>query len=280
MKPILLLLAGLFLLGIGFGAAADVYSDINRLRSGDGRCDAVERLLPLKVEPALERVARQLSRGGKLAETMKASDYRSLRSVAFSIIGAGVGSRAAEVLSRRNQCKQLQAPGMSAVGVYVDDGQIWVVLAAPFAPTVGVSQLAAGQTVLMLVNQARAVPRACGDKSFGAAAPVRWNDTLANVARVHAEDMAHYHYFSHTGRDGSSPAQRVERGGYRYRTTGENIAAGPTMKAEDAVAGWIKSPGHCANLMNPAYTEMGLAYGVDAKSEMGIYWGQVFATPR
>ena len=277
--PIRLLLAA-WLLCVSLGAAADIYSDISRLRSGDGRCDAAEKLLPLKVEPALERVARQLSQGGKLAETMKVSGYRSLRSVAFSVVGPGVGSRAAEVLSRPSQCKQLQAPGMGAIGVYVDDSQIWVVLAAPFAPTVGVSQLAAGQTVLMLVNQARAVPRTCGDKSFGAAGPVRWNDTLATIAKLHAEDMAHHSYFSHTGRDGSSPAQRVERGGYRYRTTGENIAAGPTMKAEDAVAGWIKSPGHCANLMNPAYTEMGLAYGVDAKSEMGIYWGQVFATPR
>ena len=279
MLPIRLLTTAC-LLCISLGAAADVYSDIFRLRAGDGRCDAADKLLPLKVEPALERVARQLSQGGKLAETMKASGYRAMRSVAFSVLGPGVGSRVAEVLSRPNQCKQLQAPGMGAIGVYVDDSQIWVVLAAPFAPSAGVSQLAAGQTVLMLVNQARAAPRSCGEKSFGAAGPVRWNDTLANVAKLHAEDMAKHSYFSHTGRDGSNPSQRVERGGYRYRTTAENIAAGPTMKAEDAVAGWIRSPGHCANLMNPAFTEMGLAYGVDARSEMGVYWAQVFATPR
>ena len=41
-----------------------------------------------------------------------------------------------------------------------------------------------------------------------------------------------------------------------------------------------KSPPHCANLMNPVFTEMGVAYAVDAKSAMGVYWTQSFGTPR
>ena len=49
---------------------------------------------------------------------------------------------------------------------------------------------------------------------------------------------------------------------------------------EDAVAGWIKSPGHCANLMNGGYSEMAVAYAVDARSSMGVYWVQQFGTPR
>ena len=52
------------------------------------------------------------------------------------------------------------------------------------------------------------------------------------------------------------------------------------MKPEDAVAGWIKSPQHCANLMNPAYTEMGAGFAVNAGSEMGVYWTQAFGTRR
>ncbi len=43
--------------------------------------------------------------------------------------------------------------------------------------------------------------------------------------------------------------------------------------------GWIDSPGHCANLMSPTFTEMGIAFVVERKSEPGIYWTQVFATP-
>ena len=46
------------------------------------------------------------------------------------------------------------------------------------------------------------------------------------------------------------------------------------------MAGWIKSPGHCANLMNPGFTEMGAGLAVDHKSELGVYWAQAFGTPR
>jgi uncharacterized protein YkwD len=91
--------------------------------------------------------------------------------------------------------------------------------------------------------------------------------------------MAHYNYFSHNGRDGSTPPERVLRMGYKFRATGQNIAAGQSTP-EDAVAGWIKSPPHCANLMNPAYTEMGVAFAADRNSELGVYWAQDFGAPR
>jgi uncharacterized protein YkwD len=152
-------------------------------------------------------------------------------------------------------------------------------MAAPFAPRVSLSPEAAARRMLDLVNKARAASRRCGDRKFNAAPPLRLNALLANVAREHAEDMAHFNYFSHLGRDGSKPAERVLRMGYKYRATGENIAAGPSAP-EGAVAGWIKSPSHCANLMNSTYTEMGVAFSVDRDSEFGVYWTQVFGTPR
>jgi uncharacterized protein YkwD len=60
---------------------------------------------------------------------------------------------------------------------------------------------------------------------------------------------------------------------------GENIAAGqPT--AEQVVAGWLKSAGHCANLMDPDFSEMGVAFAVAPQRGKAIYWAQLFATPR
>ena len=210
---------------------------------------------------------------------MKEAGYRATRSNALWFKGDGVGAQVAGMLAKQSYCQQLQDAAATEVGIYLDARQIWIVMAAPFAPSVGVSEQAAGQRVLDLVNQARATRRYCGNTALNAARPVRWNNTLAESSRLHAEDMAHYNYFSHSGRDGSDPAQRVERVGYRYRTTGENIAAGQ-MKPEDAMAAWINSPSHCANLMNPAFTEMGAAFAVDRKSEMGVYWTQTFGTPR
>jgi uncharacterized protein YkwD len=259
--------------------ASDLYAVINRLRAGEGGCAIAEELPPLKPQAALERVARDLSRGDKLQQSLKAAGYRATRSTALSIRGDGVGVQAEGMLAARSYCQQLRETAMTEVGIYLDARQLWIVMAAPFAPSVGVSGEAAGQRVLNLVNQARAKPRYCGNRSFNAARPVRWNAMLAEASRLHAEDMARFNYLSHSGRDGSDPARRIERAGYNYRSMGENIAAGQ-MNPEDAVASWLESPPHCATLMNPGFIEMGVAFAVDSRSEMGVYWAQAFGTPR
>jgi len=273
------ILACLLFSTVSLEAAADLYITINQLRAGEGACAFAEKLPPLKREAALERAAGDLARGDQLSQSLQAAGYRATRSSVFSLTGDGVGAQAAEMLTKQNACRQLQDAAVTEIGIYQDARQVWIVMAAPFAPAVAGSEQAAGQRVLDLVNAARAVPRTCGNKTFKAARPLRWNETLATASRQHAEDMARNNYFSHGGRDGSNPAQRVARAGYRYRATGENIAAGQ-MKPEDAVAGWIKSPPHCANLMNPVFTEMGVAFAVDSGSEMGVYWAQAFGTPR
>ena len=262
------------------GAASDLYAVVNRLRAGDDHCAIAVALAPLKRQGALERVARDLSQGRELKQSLNAVGYRATRFHALSIRGEGIDVRAQEMLTAPRYCQQLQDAAMTEVGIYVDARDLWIVMAAPFAASLGISEEAAGQRVLDLVNRARAAPRYCGNRAFSAVRPVRWNDTLAEVSRLHAEEMARYSYLSHSGRDGSDPAQRAERAGYRYRAIGENIAGGGQMKPEDAVAGWLKSPPHCANLMDPAFTEMGVAYAVDPKSELGVYWSQSFGTPR
>ena len=280
-SPIAGALACLILLAASLDAAAlDLYPTINRLRTGGGNCALVRNLPPLQMQPALEMVARDLSQRIDMKQSLQAAGYRAARYRALSITGDGIGAQAAEILARQGYCEQLQDARMADVGVYLDARQLWIVFAAPFAPSAGMPAQAAGQRVLELVNQARATPRSCGGRAFGAARALRWNGTLAEASRLHSEDMAHHNYFSHSGRDGSNPWQRLERAGYRYQASGENIAAGSQMTPDSAVAGWIKSPGHCANLMNPAFSEMGAAFAVDARSEMGVYWTQAFGAPR
>ncbi len=271
----------LFLLAAPYSAAAadDLYRSINQLRAGSGSCAAAQDLIPLAPQAALDRAARDLARGDKAEPSLKAAGYRAARYSVLSLKGDGVGAQAAQLLAKPAYCAQLQDAAMSEVGIYLDARELWVVMAAPFAPSVGMSAQAAGERVLALVNHARASSRRCGGRAYQAVRPVRWNELLAEASRAHAEDMARNNYFGHSGRDGSNPAQRVERAGYRYRSTGENIAAGQ-MQPEDAVAGWIRSPTHCANLMSPTYTEMGAAFAVDSASDMGVYWAQVFGMPR
>ncbi|HVL75822.1 MAG TPA: CAP domain-containing protein, partial [Noviherbaspirillum sp.] len=66
---------------------------------------------------------------------------------------------------------------------------------------------------------------------------------------------------------------------YRWRRIGENVGSGQGDAAR-AVSGWLRSPGHCSNIMNPAYTEMGAAYALNRDGEALIYWTQVFGRPR
>jgi uncharacterized protein YkwD len=261
-------------------AAADLYAEVNRLRAGAGVCAAAQKLPPLKRQAALERAARILAQGGDLKASLQQAGYPAIRSNALALRGEGAGAQAPRLLDDRKYCRQLQDAGMREVGVFQDSAQVWVVFAAPFAPSAGMYGPAAGQRVLELTNQARAARRSCGSQAFDAAKPLRWSDKLAEASRRHAEDMAQHNYFSHSGRDGSSPAQRAQRAGFRYKLIGENIAAGRPMSPEEAVAGWLRSTGHCVNLMNPGFTEMGAAFAVNDKSERGVVWAQAFGTPR
>lgn len=112
---------------------------------------------------------------------------------------------------------------------------------------------------LSAVNRVRSSARMCGDDLFPAAPPVSWNDLLATAARLHSEDMARYGFFSHTGSDGGEPWDRISREGYPWWTCGENIAVGYPSVPE-VMQGWLGSPGHCRNLMNPDYEEIGAAF--------------------
>lgn len=134
---------------------------------------------------------------------------------------------------------------------------------------------------LAAVNQRRAAGATCGSRgSFAAAAPLRWCTPLAEASAAHSADMATKNYFSHTSADGRTMTDRVNATGYAWASLGENIAAGyPDI--ERVVEGWMRSDGHCANLMNPAFDEMGLACVQGAAgSAYGNYWTQNLALKR
>ena len=83
--------------------------------------------------------------------------------------------------------------------------------------------------------------------------------------------MAANNYFSHTSRDGRSMVDRVNATGYGWLTLGENIAAGyPTV--DSVIDGWMASDGHCANMMNPNFREVGLACVANPASTYKTYW--------
>lgn len=73
------------------------------------------------------------------------------------------------------------------------------------------------------------------------------------------------------------PGERVDRVEYSWSTWGENIAAG-SPDAHGTMQQWMNSDGHCARIMKPDYTELGVGYYPGG--EFGHVWTQVFGTPR
>ena len=137
------------------------------------------------------------------------------------------------------------------------------------------------QEFLDAVNGARATARFCGATHFDTAPPVAWSDNLAMAAYLHSFDMATNKFFSHTGSDGSSPGVRISREGYDWASYGENIAVGyPTVSA--VIQAWLGSEGHCRNIMNPAFEEIGAGFaeGPYSGSPTSRYWTFDLASPR
>jgi uncharacterized protein YkwD len=152
-------------------------------------------------------------------------------------------------------------------------------LVVPAAASCGIAEFAA--SALARINQRRAAGATCGSLgSFASAAPLRWNTLLAQASAAHSTDMAAMNYFSHTSLDGRSMSDRVNATGYAWASLGENIAAGyPDI--DSVIDGWMRSDGHCANLMNPTFDEVGLACVPGAAgSRYPQYWTQDLARAR
>lgn len=252
-----------------------VLSTVNRLRTAGGAC--ATSAPPLHNQPVLDRAAQRIADGHRIETALQAAGYRATRAQVLRLEGPALRLQLPSFLAQHH-CAQVGAADVSELGFHAKGDRWWIVLAAPFAPRVDLNAAQVRERMLALVNAARAQPRRCGEKDFAATDPLAWNHTLAAAAQAHADAMARGDFFSHTGQDGSTPAQRVERQGYRYRATGENIAAG-NLTLEAAMAGWLTSPGHCAALMNGRFTEMGAAFAVNPASRMGIYWAQSFGRP-
>ena len=176
-------------------------------------------------------------------------------------------------------CRALGDPRYDEVGVFEDGDEAWIVLAVRQpAPPPPLQTAAVERQVLALVNAARARARNCGRNRYEAAQALTLSARLNAAALGHARDMAARGAVGHDGSDGSRSGDRITRAGYAWRASGENVAAGQ-RDADAVVAAWLSSPGHCATLMGPHFTHMGIAFSLAPSQNPGIYWTQVFAAP-
>ncbi|MDN3586747.1 CAP domain-containing protein [Pedobacter aquatilis] len=138
----------------------------------------------------------------------------------------------------------------------------------PVNPGTLVSTGLNNELLLKLVNDVRTKGCNCGTTVMPPVAALTWNNLLAAAALTHSKDMNTNNYFSHTSLDGKNPGDRITASGYKWMSYGENIAAG--QPNEQAVFdAWLSSEGHCKNIMNANFRDMGVA-------KDGRYWTQEF----
>ncbi|MEK8049730.1 CAP domain-containing protein [Ideonella sp. DXS22W] len=132
------------------------------------------------------------------------------------------------------------------------------------------------QQALQAVNALRAQGARCAGRWLPEAPALLWSAAAAQAATVHAADMAGQATLAHRGSDGSQGGERLDRAGYVWSSWGENLGQGHRSVAA-LVAHWTASPGHCANLLNPRFTELGMACARSASGEP--YWAMTLARP-
>ncbi len=99
--------------------------------------------------------------------------------------------------------------------------------------------------------------------------PLKLNAHLNRAALKYARVMsrAGNNFLSHTGPDGSTMDQRIRREcATCFQTMGENIALGYRTEAE-VNRGWMRSPGHRRNILNPRFKFVGFG-----KAGTGPHW--------
>ncbi|ABA57867.1 conserved hypothetical protein [Nitrosococcus oceani ATCC 19707] len=122
--------------------------------------------------------------------------------------------------------------------------------------------LPAEQELIKLINQERQKHNL---------ASLKIHSALVAAAKGHSKDMAQNNFISHRGSNGSSPFTRMADAGYRFRTAGENVAAGYSSP-QAVLTGWMNSPGHRRNILNASYCELGVGYAYQGRSTYRHYW--------
>jgi uncharacterized protein YkwD len=262
-------------LAAGSAARADALYAVQVLREG-GCGGILPAAQPLQHSALLDRAAQQWAAGNSIAAATEHSGYHAESTTALHI--SGPDSSTIQQL-KRSGCRALTNQNVRDIGVYQRGLETWLVLASAYVvPTASQAPVLASRA-LQLVNEVRARGARCGERSFGPAPPVKLSGTLAGVALGHAADMASHNYFEHVDLSGHSPADRVRAVGYREKLVGENIAYGP-KSADEVVKGWLDSPGHCENIMDPRFAEMGIAFAAGQRSKHGLFWVQLLADPQ
>jgi uncharacterized protein YkwD len=271
----LLALTGLLSTSALASEESQLVDQINTYRNQVQRCTG---LAYLELPPLMNdsRLILPLDTLGDLQQALAHAHY-PMSSVQVISLSGPRSTKSAMTALQESFCKVILDPQFVDIGVSREGHEWRIALARQLLSAHLGEWQAEGMKLLEIINSARTQSRQCGTQSFTASTPLVWSAVLATAAENHSRSMANKNFFDHKDRDGRTPGDRAELAGYNAQLLAENIAAGQDS-ARKVVDGWLNSPGHCANLMSPAFYDLGAAYAVDTKSDAGIYWTAMFGS--
>lgn len=106
------------------------------------------------------------------------------------------------------------------------------------------------------------------------------SNVLSKTAELKLADMFAKNYWDHTGPNGETAWDFMEKNNYSYLLAGENLARG-YVSSKDVVDAWMNSPTHRSNILNPRFREIGLAVGTGKiKGQNTTVIVQLFGEPK
>ncbi len=105
--------------------------------------------------------------------------------------------------------------------------------------------------------------------------PLALDAKISETARKHSRDMGKSNFFGHVSPKTGSMSDRLYRDGIACVKSAENVALHKTIAS--AQKGLMESPGHRKNLLDPAFTHIGIGIVKDSKGMLLVT--QNFAKP-
>ncbi|MCV2370545.1 CAP domain-containing protein [Roseateles oligotrophus] len=147
---------------------------------------------------------------------------------------------------------------------------LWLAPMLAQAAEHGCQDQVAVEQVLNYLNAFRAQPQTCGQQSFVAAGPLRWEARLEQAAQGHAAELAQGDQLNHLALNGRTLRERLRGNGYLAFRVGENLAAGQESLVE-VLQTWSSSAKHCDNIMQAEFQDVALACA-SGPGKYGRYW--------
>lgn len=263
--------------GVTAEQGADLVTLINDYRDSSAQCAGQEMAGTGPLAPNSTLAGLDLSSADWQA-ALQESGYQASAAQFVQLSGPADADQAMAMIQARF-CQLLRSEQYAEIGVSRSGKEWQIVLASPLISREFMDRdwMEVGQEVLAEVNLARREARTCGDQSFSAANPLTWDARLAHAAFEHSGYMAENAVLSHAGPAGEQVQARVDEVNYEWQKLGENVAVGQSSPKQ-VVEAWLHSPGHCANIMSPDFTDMGAAF--QSRPQSSIFWTQVFASER